>query len=106
MVQINSRSKSANCSIGAVIDNAEGAKINVSISWDYTTTAPLRMSVNGWFSSPQGTFSTNFNFTYTADGERMSSDPAPEALDETFASALKSLVLECFEKYDNVNGIE
>lgn len=105
MVQINSRSQNSNCSVGAVIDNADGVKINVSISWDYTTSAPQYVNVSGWYSSAQGGYTVNFSRRYSVGGTYTPAETAPEALDATFENALKSFITSCFTNYSNVELI-
>ena len=105
MVQINSRSQNSNCSVRAVIDNADGVRVNVRISWDYTTSAPEYVNVSGDYSSAQGGYTVNFSRRYSVGGTYTPAETAPEALDATFENALKSLITSCFTNYSNVELI-
>lgn len=105
MVQINSRSQNSNCSVGAVIDNADGVRVNVRIRWEYTSSAPEYVNVSGDYSSVQGGYTVNFSRRYSVGGTYTSAETAPEALDATFENALKSLITSCFTNYSNVELI-
>lgn len=105
MVQINSRSQNSNCSVGAVIDNADGVRVNVRIRWEYTSSAPEYVNVSGDYSSVQGGYTVNFSRRYSVGGTYTPAETAPEALDATFENALKSLITSCFTNYRNVELI-
>lgn len=105
MTEVTSRAASSNASIEGRIDNAQGQKINVSVNWNWSVSAPDTINVSGWYNTSEG-FSASFNRQYDSDGTYPDDgSSACTGFDSTFNDALKALVLECFGKYNDVSRI-
>ena len=105
--KINARNQNSNCSVGAVIDNADGLKVNASLSWDYSLSsspspAPDHISATCYYYGSGQEFRDVR--TYASDGSYNADGKISCAVfDTTFDNALKALVLDCFENYTNVS---
>lgn len=102
--KINARSTSSNCSVGAVIDNGDGLKINVNASWYYTVSAPTNINVHCSYDAAGQSFADDRSYDSTGSYDTTGKIPCG-VFDTTFNDALKALILDCFENYTNVNLI-